>query len=148
MYDFFKALFAYHDYCTQQLYEMIAETPEPIPEQTNKLCSHILNAHHIWNCRILGKQRLYDVWSILSPQEMIILHKDNMTDTQFILDNWSLDATVHYQNSRGAAFEGKVSDILFHIINHATYHRGQIAIDCRQHGLASLLTDYIFYKRQ
>ncbi|QLH28398.1 MAG: hypothetical protein HWD63_02710 [Candidatus Parvibacillus calidus] len=39
-----------------------------------------------------------------------------------------------------------MKDIIFHIINHSTYHRGQIAMEFRQSGLEPLNTDYIFYK--
>ena len=58
-----------------------------------------------------------------------------------------LNNIILYKTTKGQAFENKTSDILFHIINHSTYHRGQIAADFRQTGTEPLSTDYIFYKR-
>ena len=38
--------------------------------------------------------------------------------------------------------------MLFHFVNHSTYHRGQIASNLKEHGIEPLVTDYIFYKRK
>ena len=51
-------------------------------------------------------------------------------------------------NSKGETFSNKIKDILFHIINHSTYHRAQIATDLKQNGIEPINTDYIFYKRK
>lgn len=54
---------------------------------------------------------------------------------------------IGYKTSKGDAFQNTVKDILFHIINHSTYHRGQIAANCKEYGIEPLMSDYIFYKR-
>ena len=54
---------------------------------------------------------------------------------------------IDYENSEGRLFNNTVQDILFHIINHSTHHRGQISTDFRQNGLEPLQLDYVFYKR-
>lgn len=41
----------------------------------------------------------------------------------------------------------KIKDIMFHIVNHSTYHRAQIATELKDHGIEPLKTDYILYKR-
>ena len=48
---------------------------------------------------------------------------------------------------KGNLFENKIDDILFHIINHSTYHRGQIMMLFRESGLEPIFSDYIFHKR-
>ncbi len=45
------------------------------------------------------------------------------------------------------AFTNVIQDVLFHFINHSTYHRGQIAIQMKEAGLEPIATDYIFFKR-
>jgi uncharacterized damage-inducible protein DinB len=47
----------------------------------------------------------------------------------------------------GDTYTNSVQEILFHIINHSTYHRGQIMAQLRESGLEAISTDYIFYKR-
>jgi uncharacterized damage-inducible protein DinB len=45
------------------------------------------------------------------------------------------------------AFSNDIKSIIFHVINHSTYHRGQIASEFKQNGLDPMVTDYILYKR-
>ncbi len=71
----------------------------------------------------------------------------NHANTSSILEHVDLSAVLSYTNSSGRPFTNRVSDILFHIVNHSTYHRGQIALLLRQQGLEPVPTDYIFYKR-
>jgi uncharacterized damage-inducible protein DinB len=56
---------------------------------------------------------------------------------------------ISYKNSRGDAFENRLSDILAHVINHGTHHRAQIGQQLKSGGLENLpITDYIFYIRE
>ncbi|MGN6802128.1 MAG: DinB family protein [Ginsengibacter sp.] len=71
----------------------------------------------------------------------------NFEQSLLILENFDFDNTIHYANTKGEAFNNSVRDILFHIINHSTYHRGQIAASFRVQGLEPLVSDYVFYKR-
>jgi uncharacterized damage-inducible protein DinB len=54
---------------------------------------------------------------------------------------------VEYENSEGRTFANDVKDILFHVVNHSTHHRGQIMMDLRASGITPEPLDYIFYKR-
>ncbi|NNG11293.1 MAG: damage-inducible protein DinB, partial [Arenibacter sp.] len=40
-----------------------------------------------------------------------------------------------------------ITDMLFHIINHSTHHRGQISVDLRNNAIEPPVLDYAFYKR-
>ena len=71
----------------------------------------------------------------------------NYEHSLHILDKFDLTATMSYTNSKGQTFSNSIRDILFHVINHSTYHRAQIATEFKQNGLEPLVTDYIFYKR-
>ena len=75
------------------------------------------------------------------------MDRTNHEQSLQILDNVDLDKMIHYNNTKGEASVNSVRDILFHVINHSTYHRGQIATEFRQNGLDPLVTDYIYYKR-
>lgn len=48
---------------------------------------------------------------------------------------------------KGQKFDSSMQDILFHIINQSTYHRGQIAMEFRNSGIEPINTEYILYKR-
>lgn len=118
------------------------------PEQVGKLFSHILNAHHLWNCRIEGVPSKYGVWQIHDPAAWEELHEDNQRYTFTVLtqtDNFNRQ--IDYESVDGEPYTNTLQDILFHIINHATHHRGQIASELRREGIPPIELDYIFFKR-
>ncbi|WP_353181787.1 DinB family protein [Parapedobacter lycopersici] len=144
---FFSELFSYNHHCNQQLAAYIAGHADRVSVRTVQLFSHVLNAQHIWNSRILGEPSDFGVWHTHTPEDFAPLNLRNYRDTQSIIAGRDLDAVIQYATTRGGIFSNTTQDILFHTVNHATYHRGQIATDLRQSGLEPLATDYILYKR-
>ena len=147
MKQFFKELFEYGYHFNQKLGDVFNESPDKISERAIKLYNHILNAHQIWNNRIEPEQLVFGVWEIHNAQDLKSIDQTNYQHTLQILDKFDLSEMINYANSKGKTYSNSIRDILFHIINHSTYHRGQIATDFKQYGLDPLVTDYIFYKR-
>lgn len=147
MNQFFKELFEYSHHMNQQLGDVFNENPDKTSERAINLYNHILNAHHIWNHRIQSKQADFGVWGVLPIKDCKKIDRENFEQSLFILDTYDLDTVVNYKNFKGEPFINNVRDILFHVINHSTYHRAQIATDFKQSGLGPLISDYIFYKR-
>jgi uncharacterized damage-inducible protein DinB len=71
--------------------------------------------------------------------------RTNYFDSLLIVDEYDLNKTIKCKTTRGDVFTSSVQDILFNIINHSTYHRGQIATEFRRTGIEPLLTDYVFF---
>lgn len=64
------------------------------------------------------------------------------------LDADGLKRRFAYKNMRGESHEDVVEDILFHVINHASYHRGQVVTLLREAGVSSILSmDLVAYLR-
>ena len=147
MNDFFKELFEYSHHFNQKLAIVFLESPDRTSEKAIKLFNHIINAHHIWNNRIERKQTTLGVWDQHTVQELQGIDKANYEQTLIILEKFDLHEISSYSNSKGQTFNNNVRDILFHVINHSTYHRGQIASEFKHSGVDPLVTDYIFYKR-
>lgn len=144
---FFKSLFAYGHESNQRLWEAMMEHQDKTPEKSIQLYNHVLNAHQIWNNRIDPKAAPFGVWAMRPIQDERAIDLENHAHTLNILDNYPLEAIISYSNSKGQVYTNSVRDILFHLVNHSTYHRGQIASDFRQNGLEPLVSDYILYKR-
>lgn len=144
---FFKELFEYSNHFNQKLADVFNESSDKTSENAIKLFNHLLNAHQIWNNRIEPKQPLFNVWGLNPVQDLKNIDKVNYEQTLLILDSFDLNTRINYTNSKGQAFNNSIRDIYFHVINHSTHHRAQIATDFRQNGLEPLITDYIFYKR-
>lgn len=147
MKSFYTDLFEYSHNCNHKLVKAFLDHQDMLSEQSIKWFNHILNAHHVWNSRILGNHGQFGIWEIHTLQNLKSIEDENFAHSINILDTYKLDNIVMYTNSRGKSFQNKVGDILFHIVNHSTYHRGQIAVDFRQSGIEPIPTDFIFYKR-
>lgn len=147
MKSFYRELFEYSYHFNQKLADVFTDNADKTSEKSVKLFNHILNAHQIWNNRINPKQTTFGVWELHVVQDLKSIDKTNYEQTLQILDKFDLSETINYTNSKGQTFSNSIHDILFHVINHSTYHRGQIATEFRQNGLDPLVTDYIFYKR-
>lgn len=113
-----------------------------------RLVSHILNAQHIWLSRIAGTVPQWGVWQEHDLVECRDLLQGNFHLIRTLLADVDLAQAVTYQNSLGETFTNSIGDILFHLINHGTYHRAQVATQIRSMGLEPISTDYIFYKRK
>jgi len=112
-----------------------------------KLFSHILNAHTHWNNRILELEKIIN-WEDYNLNKFNDQNMDNYRASVFILDTHNTNDLVEYKNRIGNMYSQSIHDILFHIINHSTYHRGQIAHLTREANLIPISTDYIFFKRE
>ena len=147
MKNFYIDKFEYNYNCSQKIIQLITENPSTYNGRLKTLICHTLNAHHIWNCRILDSPPPYMVWQEYEIESLQDLDLENYRNSLQILETKKLDSKIHYNNTKGLSFCNTVADILFHIINHSTYHRGQIMNHLKTQGVNPVVTDYIFYKR-
>jgi uncharacterized damage-inducible protein DinB len=56
-----------------------------------------------------------------------------------------LKTKITYVNFAGETRTYALGDLLVHVVNHGTYHRGQVATLLRQLGKKPLSTDYLLY---
>jgi uncharacterized damage-inducible protein DinB len=52
---------------------------------------------------------------------------------------------IRYTNLKGEVYEYTLEQMVHHLTNHSTYHRGQLATLLRQLGVAPPTTDYLDY---
>lgn len=147
MKSFLNQLFDYNFYCNKTLIDKCL-TLKAVPEKSVGLFSHILNAHHIWNARILGTPIVYEVWQVHPVADWADIHYENQRSSfEIITNNENFEKRIDYENTEGRLFTNTLQDVLFHIVNHSTHHRSQIAVDFRNEDLEPAKLDYIFYKR-
>ena len=143
----FIEFFEYNYHFNNKLIEFISENFQLKPEKTVKLLNHLINAQQIWNARINNESE-FEVWQINDWNNISKINTDNYSKTLEIIHNKSPENSIEYKNSKGQKFINKIEDVLFHVINHSTYHRAQTATDIKNNGIESINTDYIFYKRK
>ena len=139
-------LINYTSLADRKIIDVFLQVSKPMPE-AEKLFSHVLNAQHIWAKRIFREEPEYDTFQIHSIGEYENIHLRNSEFLLQILHTKDPEELVIYTNSKGDNFVNAISDILFHIVNHSTYHRAQVAAQFRMNGITPPSTDYIMLKR-
>ena len=139
-------LFEYNQAMNKALLDAFEHYGDKASPKSISLMNHIVNAHQIWLAR-LQNQSATGVWDVRPLNDLVAQDRENHALTFDLLGSVDLSSTISYSNSHGDSFDNKIQDILFHVVNHSTYHRGQIAMDFRNSGLDPIATDFIFYKR-
>jgi len=147
MIPFFIDKFEYNHKSNQLLISGIEKTPASYKERVQRLIGHTLNAQNIWNHRILGSPPTQLVWDTFGIERLSMLNEENHQQSIEIVRSHDLNDVIDYTSSTGEVFRSTISEILFHIINHSTYHRGQLMTTLKQNSVVPIPTDYIFYNR-
>lgn len=115
-----------------------------------RIASHILLAQENWYKRVLGPQQDVPVWDVLPLEEIIA--RLSFSDQQWVeyvatISESEFSKNLSYTNLAGEPQISELQDILAHVSNHATYHRGQIVYLIRELGMTPPSTDYIKFAR-
>jgi uncharacterized damage-inducible protein DinB len=104
---------------------------------------HVCWADGIWLERIGGPPLQKGAIAMEWPQTHQYWQKfaDGLTDAD-------LTRVVPYKDTKGNPYETPLWQIVLHVVNHATLHRGQVMAMFRQLGVAPPPTDLIFYYRE
>lgn len=144
---FFKDKFEYNFECNRRIIDLFEANPHAYTERVQKLFCHTLNAQNVWTTRLLQKPNTQGVWDVFELSELQQLNRDNHNLSIEMLAETSLEEIMTYINTAGETFSNKVADMIYHMINHGTYHRGQIITDLKAEGVTPISTDYIYYKQ-
>lgn len=144
--EFFKDKFEYDFLSNKKWCEAILKQEEDLPEYVIKMMSHIVNVHHIWIHRILELPSESFSWDKLPLDYWIQLHQENYLKTIDYLEKNEIQQKVNYHSEEGVELSKESIDILYHILNHSNYHRGQIAKSLRDAGLDVPVYNFITFK--
>lgn len=147
---YFHKLFTYNHWANETTLQTLKSNNIQDGEAV-KIFSHVINAQYIWFSRITGNKELHKpVWSVHSLETIGTYLPENFSLWMDYIDaliEEELGRTINYSNSEGHQFHNVVGDMLPHLVNHASYHRGQVAKLVRQAGFAPTNTDYITWCR-
>jgi uncharacterized damage-inducible protein DinB len=122
-----------------------------LPDRIPLLYSHVLTAQSNWLNRVLAiPHQPIAIWETLPWDELHALAHGNAQRWLNFLetaDEAVLENLVPYINMQQKPYQSSAADIALQCVNHATYHRAQIAQLLRQHGIAPPNTDYITWTR-
>jgi len=119
-----------------------------------KTILHILDAEMIWLERFHGNSlnsfpSQHFKGSGTEAAEALVSHSKKFLDFISSKEPSFFDSSLKYKNLKGVAYETNASDVVQHVMNHNTFHRGQLITMFRQLGFSELFsTDYINFTRE
>jgi uncharacterized damage-inducible protein DinB len=155
-------LAGYHVWANEVLLQVIAQLPEEKHRREiassfpslYKTILHMFDAESIWWQRMKLKERITrpsDSFTGNMKELCIQLQQQNK-----IWQEWITNAGEHqlqhefkYQTTKRESFKQPVYQMLLHVFNHGTYHRGQLVTLLRQLGTEKIPpTDFIVWSRR
>jgi uncharacterized damage-inducible protein DinB len=113
-----------------------------------RLLGHLAQAKQIWLMRVEGRDTSsLELW----PTEPLSVWRQFLPE---IDRKWISRAAeeepgriVAYRNQSGNSWRTSVEEIVIHVVNHGTYHRGQLATAVKNAGGEPAVTDFIVWSR-
>lgn len=156
-------MYKYHLWANKALLERIKELPSNVLyKEANssypniaQTFSHIYVVDVMWlqvlkgigmqealeaSMSLLEKTNLYSVDEFIKYFEELASQYEEWMNSQK-----DLEQKINLNNPWSGARETAYSEILFHVANHGTYHRGNITTMLRQQGHASTMNDLALY---
>ena len=144
--EFFLNKIEYDLACNLTWIKSLEDHENHLDDYVVKSISHIINVHHIWNSRLLDQQPESELWDILPISYWKKLAEQNSRETIDYLEKYELGEKVNYHSSEGVKYSKKDIDILYHILNHSNYHRGQIALRMKELEIKPPSLNFIVYR--
>ncbi|HZI00589.1 MAG TPA: DinB family protein [Flavisolibacter sp.] len=153
---------SYHLWANQQLIETIVKQPKEVQELnvSSSFTSLKETLLHMWDAESIWWQRIKLQETITRPSESFTGSCADIT-TKLMHQSrqwqeWILHANEHmlehefiYYNTRKEKFKQATFQVLLHLFNHGTYHRGQLVNILRQLEVGNIpATDFIIWSRK
>jgi len=149
MNDYFYRLFSFNNWANLIVGNYMLDL-RIHDENCLKLMSHVLHAQFNWYGRIIKQQSDLPVWEPVELTALLSQLEENGTLwLEYIrtLDQNHFSKPVAYHNLAGQPFQSQIQDMLTHVVNHGTHHRGQVIRKIRELGHVPPNTDFIYYSR-
>lgn len=156
--DRYRALIAFEREANRRTLESLASVPasqreKPQYDRAMQLIPHNVIARRVWLSRVKGE--VYEMPSDWFPKWTLDRQE---SEEESIHGLWhafihamqedDLSRDIRYAASEGPKYISTLDEILTHVFNHSTYHRGQIARLVAECGGRRAVTDFIAITRR
>ena len=153
----------YHQWANKRFFEHLEELPDEIYNQEvqsvfpsiSEVIIHIYQVDAMWLSVISGdpfEETMIKIKQIKERStdkgrdQMQRLYTELADEYRnFINGVDDPSAAITVEHPQYGTLETSVSQLVQHVVNHGTYHRGNITAMLRQQGESGVPTDYVFY---
>ncbi|GFN30161.1 DinB family protein [Paenibacillus xylaniclasticus] len=156
MNEWLMHLYEYHAWASERVLQHLRSLPADLFHQEVELgfhsvaeaIGHLAAAEEVWFARMqeqvppsLAARRF------AGPDEASLHMNKLQSQIRHFLSGVDLQHIVTYKNTAGQTFSNSIAEIIQQVVNHGTYHRGNITTILRSLGQSGTMTDYIAYVR-
>lgn len=156
-------LYNYHKWANDRIFRHLKSLPKEVYNKEIKsvfssiqeVIIHIYQTDGMWLSVMSGDdfsetmeviKRQQEKSDNQNPEGMKKLYEDiSGMYKAFLEDHKDLDQLMTIEHPKFGKLETSVAQQVKHVVNHGTYHRGNITAMLRQQGHAGVPTDYIFF---
>lgn len=119
----------------------------PSPQLVSK---HLLHADYRWLCRWKGEPiaAIPEALNVQSVQQLVEAWQPILDDMKTSIDITyaaDMERTLSFTTAKGAKFALPFWQTVYQVVNHGTYHRGQITNMLRMLGKTPAATDMLLF---
>ncbi|MBT2573869.1 damage-inducible protein DinB [Bacillus sp. ISL-51] len=156
-----QKLYDYHVWANQQIFQHLKNVPavslnqeaESVFPSVNAVLLHMCQADYVWLKTLYGETHEQIIQSLAQFKE---LHGDHdaiehrMTALyeeygKFLTGLEDTESSISISHPHYGTLHTTYADIIRHVVNHGTYHRGNISAMLHQMGHKGVPTDYIYF---
>ena len=115
--------------------------------------AHIYGAEWIWLERFQGRSpsalpNMSQFPDVQTLREAWLVHEERLLAFVAGLTQADLDRTMEYKTLKFGVYSNPLWQSMLHVVNHGTYHRGQVTTLLRQLGAQPVLLDLMHFYRE
>jgi uncharacterized damage-inducible protein DinB len=155
MSDWMKRQYDYHVWANEKLLRHLEELPEDVflkPtdlgfSSISEVFGHLVSAEEVWLARLNGETPppLSPKPFQTSEEARLYMREQQERFREYIRNIKDWETKVDYSNTKGQARSNTIIEIVLQVVNHGTYHRGNVTTILRSYGYPGTVTDYIAF---
>lgn len=145
---YFLRLYQYNAWCNKRVLNALT-SQQVADEKILSIMGHIVAAQFLWLYRIKGLPPApVKLWGKYTLEQLVSMADEIGNEwISFVEETEDFNRELVYRNYTNDPYKNNVEMIMVHLVNHSSYHRGQIALLLRQKGFEPINTDFITYDR-
>ncbi len=147
--EFFIKQLEYESWANNMVIKAISEADSP-EDRVYEILSHLVISPNNWLKKMLKEASIYKSWDRLTLADCRSLSQENLLKWKDYIMNKTEKELEQYIffSFMGVSAKISIEDFLIHLVNHSSYHRGQIIMKLKGKLAPLPLCTYIAYAKQ